>query len=416
MSRRTRVLALLVSTPLVVLVLVGGLLGAVRPLPQQGVQPLRVFDDVVRLIFGAYVEPASVDTVMDGAMHGLADSLDAATSYLTPDEVRLVESGAPIPPGETGLTIDRAYWLRVIGVEDGSPAARAGLRTGDLIRAIDERPTRDVSVFAGDRLLHGPVGSKVSLLVVRNGNAAEPRTIELVREGPRRERAAGRLLPTGEAYVRVSSFEAGAADAIASAISSLPSASTGVVIDLRGTADGPASEGIAAARLFISNGVLATRASRHESPVVTRTSAGDGSLTMPVVLLVSNGTANAAEVFAAALSDNKRAPLVGQPTAGMASVQRLIKLPEGHGLLLTTEQYTLADGTPVNGRGLRPNVPVPVPVVGFDDTPPTTDAALDRAREELATPTPAERGQPTAESAGTLPAAPSDRPAANPER
>ena len=93
---------------------------------------------------------------------------------------------------------------------------------------------------------------------------------------------------------------------------------------------------------------------------------------MPVVLLVSTGTANAAEVFAAALANNRRARLVGEPTAGIAGVQRLVRLPEGHGLWLTYAQYLQADGTPIHQNGLRPDVAVEVPSVGFDETPPAT--------------------------------------------
>ena len=93
---------------------------------------------------------------------------------------------------------------------------------------------------------------------------------------------------------------------------------------------------------------------------------------MPVVLLVSTGTANAAEVFAAALGQQPRARLVGEPTAGIAGVQRLVQLPEGHGLWLTYAQYLQADGTPIHQNGLRPDVPVEVPSVGFDETPPAT--------------------------------------------
>ncbi len=132
---------------------------------------------------------------------------------------------------------------------------------------------------------------------------------------------------------------------------------TPVLIDLRSTADGAPEDGIAAARLFVKSGTLATRASRVDpAPTVTSAGPGDGALTMPVVLLVSTGTANAAEVFAAALANNRRARLVGEPTAGIAGVQRLVKLPEGHGLWLTYAQYLQADGTPIHQNGLRPDV------------------------------------------------------------
>jgi carboxyl-terminal processing protease len=371
MSSRTRFLVFLVSTPLVVLVVVGGLLGAARTAPQTGVRPLKVFEDAASLIFNYYVEDVNLDKVMDGAMRGLADGLDPASAYLTADEVKAIEANAPLPAGDVGLTLTKRFYLLVVGVRDNSPAQRAGLQTGDFIRAIGDSASRDLSALSGMRMLHGAPGSVVKLLVIR-GNAADPHVIDLTREAPKTDRASSSKVATGESIVRVSSFGDGAAAAIRTAVSSLGAAANGgIVIDLRGTSDGTPEEGIAAARLFVKTGVLATRAGRKpEDKVVTSAAAGDGALTMPVILMVSNGTANAAEVFAAALADNKRATLVGEPTAGLAAVQRLIKLPEGQGLWMTYARYQLADGTTIHERGLRPDAAVEIPVAGFDELTP----------------------------------------------
>jgi carboxyl-terminal processing protease len=388
MSGRTRLLVLAVSTPLVAFVLVGGLLGASRTAEQQGLEPLKVFLDVQQLIRSAYVEPVNIDKVMDGAMRGLADGLDPTSSFLAPDEVRAVETRAPLAPADVGLYVVRQVYLRVVGVRDGSPAQRAGLQSGDYLRAINDTPSRDLSAFEGNRLLRGAAGSKVRLLVIR-GNVADPHTIELTREAPPADRAAGKRLVGGEAYVRISSFESGAATALRAALTTLgPAADPGIIIDLRDTADGSLEEGIAAARLFVKNGVLATLAGRGPEKSVTTAAASDGAFTMRVVLLVSNGTANAAEVFASALADNGRAMLVGEPTAGLAGVQSLVKLPEGYGLWMTTKRYLQKDGNAILGRGLRPDVAVEIPSIAFDEAPPATDVPLQRAVETLHQPVP----------------------------
>lgn len=408
MSPRSRVLLFLVSTPIAALLVVGGLLGASRPLAQQGVSHLKVFEDVVQLITHAYVEDVNVDKVFDGAMRGLSDGLDPSSAYLTPDEVRAFDANQALPAGDIGVVLSRQFYLRIIGIRDGSPAKRAGLAEGDFIRAIDDKPTRDLSAHSGMRLLRGAPGSKVKLLVFRN-SAAEPHPIEIAREVLSGDAVTSRRLPSGEIYLRVTSFGTGTAAAIRAQlpIGGLEAANAGrlesrvaadpgtaVVIDLRSTADGTAEDGIAAARLFVRSGTLATRSSRQTaSPTVITAGSGDGALTMPVVLLVSTGTANAAEVFAAALSSNKRARLVGEPTAGIAAVQRLVRLPEGHGLWLTYAQYLQADGTPIHQNGLRPDVPVEVPSVGFDETPPPGDPVLDRALQDL------KSGPPNTESA-----------------
>jgi carboxyl-terminal processing protease len=383
---RTRWIVFFVSTPLVLLVAVGGLLGATNiARPQQGFPHLLVFQDVVSLIINGYVEEVDIDAVMAGAMRGLADGLDSSSAYLTPDEVRTIDTGEPLPRGDVGLVITRQFYLRVVGVRDGSSADRAGLETGDFIRMIDGEPTRDMSALAGTRLLRGTPGSTVDVLIIRT-NPADPHEFALTREVLDDVSISGRRLPGGEAYIRVSSFGPGTAAALGDEIDALAAAAEhGVVIDLRGTANGSAVEGIAAARHFVSEGTLAVLTERHGPETVTDAHAGDGAETMPVVLIVSNGTAHAAEIFAAALAGNDRAEIVGAPTAGLASLQRLVRLPDGHGLWMTYARYVTPDRDPIHGRGVVPDVVVLVPIVEFDDDPPATDEPLDKALEWLRT-------------------------------
>jgi carboxyl-terminal processing protease len=385
MTSKSRWLLFVVSTPLVVLAAVGGLIGATSggDAPQKSVTHLRVFEDVVSLIMSSYVEKVDPDKVMEGAMRGLADGLDPVSAYLTPDEVAIAKNGAALPAGDVGLVVSRQFYLRIVGVRDGSPAARAGLRTNDFIRGIDNKPTREVSAFTGMRLLRGAPGTTVELTVIR-GNAAEPHVVTLTREALTGDAVTTTRHPDGAAVVRVSSFGLGTATALTTVVSGLQkSGATGAIIDLRGTADGAPAEGIAAARAFVASGTLATRSERNKAPEPTVAAKGDGAITLPIVVLVSNGTAGAAEIFAAALSGNTRAALVGEPTAGLAAEQRLVTLPEGRGLWMTYARYLASDGEPIHGRGLRPDVAVESPSVGFDDQPPATDDMLAKALERL---------------------------------
>jgi len=383
MSSKSRWAVFLVSTPLVILVAIGGMLGASSEPQQRNDTNLAVFRDVLTLVMQNYVEPVDIDRVFEGAMRGLAEGMDASSAYLTPDEVRAIESTTPMAPADVGLVVTRQFYLRVVGVRDGSPAAKAGLQTGDFIRMIDQKPTRDMSAVTGTRLLRGAPGTKVSLTVIR-GNPADPHAIDLVRALP----SGGITMatqPGGFARVRVASFTPDASNALRGIFDQLANQKVGgAVIDLRGTADGDLETGIAAARLFVKSGTLGIRAGRKTEKVTTTAAPGDGAITMPIVLLVSNGTANAAEVFAAALSGNDRAELVGEPTAGIAARQRLVRLPENFGLWITYERYLTVDGAhPIHDRGLRPTVGVEMPVVGFDEVPPTTDQPLTRAIEVL---------------------------------
>ncbi len=391
MTSKSRWLLFAVSTPLVVLAAVGGLLGAnLAPpepvgatLPQGAVKHLRVFEDVIQLIMSSYVEEANPDKVMEGAMRGLADGLDPMSAYLTPDEVALAKANTSLPAGDVGLVVSRQFYLRVVGVRDGSPAARAGLRPNDFIRGINGQPTRELSAFTGTRLLRGEPGTTVELVVLR-GNAAEPHTVTLTREVPKVDAVTTTTRPDGTAVVRVTSFAAGTADALGAAMTKLQAGNApGAVIDLRATADGPITEGIAAARLFVKSGPIAIRQARDKERELTNAANGDGAITMPIVLLVSNGTAGAAEVFAAALNGNGRGDLVGEPTAGLAADQRLVALPENRGLWMTYAQYLASDGEPIHGRGLRPNVAVASPFVAFDEPAPAGDDMLTKALERL---------------------------------
>jgi len=381
-THRTRWLILAVSTPLVILVAIGGLLGAAPIEPaQRGFAPLRVFEDVVSLIRSSYVEAVDMDPVMDGAMRGLADGLDAESAYLTPAEVERFDAGRSNGPADVGLVVARQFWARVVGVRDGSPAARAGLRTGDYIRMIDGTPTRDMSALTAARLLSGSPGSTVELLVIRS-NAADPHRVSLTRETPSGPVVKGKRLDGQTALVRVHRFEATTAAALESELDALSvSDDTTVLLDLRGVADGTAADAVAAARLFVKYGPLATSEGRDGKQEAVAPERTDGARTMPLILLVSNGTAHAAEVFAAAIQGNDRGQLVGEPTTGLAGEQKLVRLPDGHGLWMTYRHYLTVSGEPIHGNGLDPDVPVAGPVVDFGEPAPAADPILNRALE-----------------------------------
>ncbi len=271
----------------------------------------------------------------------------------------------------------------MIAARDGSPAAHAGLMPGDYIRAIDGQSTRDTTVFEGQRLLHGKAGTKVRLTVLR-GNAAEPHDVELLREELPALAVTSRIAAPGTGYLRVAEFQKATTDQIKSEIDSLSKAgATRLVIDLRGTAFGDTDSGLAAARLFVKSGVLAYRQDRGKEKEAVSAASGDGAVTLPVAILTDNGTSGAAEVFAAALAGNKRATLVGERTLGRAARQKLVRLPDGAGLILTHLIYLGPGGTAIHEKGLTPDVAVEQPDVDFGSAPAAKDATLDKAIETL---------------------------------
>lgn len=393
MSFKTRISVLLVSTPVLAFVLIGGLLGnsAAAGSGDDKFRHLRVFEDVVQLVMSTYVEEVKVDEVMEGAMRGLAEGLDPDSAYLTPAQVQQVQSGAALPAGELGLELTRQFYLRVIAARDGSPAARAGLQTGDYVRAIDGKPTRDLTVFEGTRLLRGAPGSKVVLTVIR-GNAAEPHEVTLVREKASTPPVTAKMLDGTVGYLRIPIFTAStAADVKRHAGELAKSGATALILDVRRTAEGSIEHGIAAARLFVKSGTLTAKASRaaagqtEPSKEAVTATAGEAVIDLPVHVLVSAGTTGAAEVFAAALDGNDRADLIGEHTLGRAAVQKLVPLPEGRGLWLTYARYLTPAGEPIHGKGLKPDVAVDEPDVEFGSEAPVSDPVLDAAREHLKT-------------------------------
>jgi carboxyl-terminal processing protease len=386
MTFKTRVSVLLLSTPVLAFVLVGGLMGGTPEAGAQSYTSLRVFQEVLDLVTHNYVTEVNLDKVMDGAMRGLADGLDPDSAYLNATQVRALETGEAIPDGDVGIELTRRYYLYVIAARDGSPAQKAGLRTADTVRAIDGKPTRDMSVFEGTRLLRGKAGTKVTLTIIR-GNAADPHEVTLVRE-----KVAGPLVSSkamgSTGYLRIVSFREGVVDEVKKQVADLQkSGAKSLIVDVRHTAEGPLDNGIAVARLFVKSGTLAIKAG-HGKPepresITAR--AGDGSIDLPASVLLTTGTSGPAELFAAALNDNGRAELIGERTLGRAGLQKLIKLPEGRGLWLTYSRYLTPKGAAIQGRtepgGIVPTVAVDEPDVDFGAAAPTTDPILDKALE-----------------------------------
>jgi carboxyl-terminal processing protease len=383
MTSRSRLLVLLVSTPIILLVVIGGVMSRAMS-RDDAYTHLQVFDDVVSLVMRNYVEPVDPDRAMHGAMRGLAEALDADSAWLTSKQVEALAGQKEDNKAGVGLELTRQYYLRVIAARDGSPAARAGIRTGDFVRIINDQPTREMSVYTGTHLLRGAPGTTVKLTIIR-GNAADPHEIELTREAESGPGVSGRIIRPGIGLVRIAAFTPHTARDVKQQVDTLDrQGATHLIFDLRGTAEGAPALGVAPARLFVKDGVITSRETRGGEKEDLTTESGDGSIALPVTLLVTNGTSQAAEVFAAALAGHKRATLVGEHTLGRAAAQELVRLPDGSGLWLTTARFDAPDGTAIHEKGLTPDIEVAEPDVDFGEEAPATDPILDKALESIA--------------------------------
>jgi len=384
MNSRTRAIVISISAPVIAFALVGGLLGKVMA-REETFQHLKPFDDVVNFIMGNYVEEVSINKVMQGAMRGLTDGLDPESAYLTPDQVKEVESQKALPAGDLGIELTRQYYLRVIAVRDGSPAAKAGLRGGDYVRAIDDKPTREMSVWEGMRALRGAPGSKITLAIIR-GSAADPHTVDLTREAMPASDVHSRIAAPGIGYLRIGAIGPNTAGQVKTQIADLQTKGAAkLIVDVRRTSTGDGEQGLALARLFVAPGATLAIREKTGSPRETiAATAGDGAIKLPAQVLLDSGTSGAAEIFASALSGNKRAELIGEHTIGRAAIQRLIKLPDSSGIWLSTSRYLTPAGTPLHEKGLEPTVAVDEPDVEFGQPAPPGDPVLDKAIERFA--------------------------------
>jgi carboxyl-terminal processing protease len=242
-----------------------------------------------------------------------------------------------------------------------------------------------MSAFEGQRLLAGAPGSKVKLTVIRGGAATEPHIVELTREAPSTTEVKSRPQGDGVGYVRIASFGRRTADQLRSQVAALTKGgATRLIVDVRNTALGEFTEGIAAARLFVGSGTLSVRESRASGQTKIAAEKGDGAVTSPVTLLVDSGTSGPAEIFAAALAGNKRAELIGERTIGRTGAQELVKLPDGAALWITSTRYLTPAGAQIQAKGLEPDVAVEQPEGEFG-APAPADAILQRAIERLST-------------------------------
>lgn len=376
MSTRARLLVATLSTGVVFYIAVGSVLG--RVLGDTTYGQLTVFNEVIRMVIDSYVEPVDLDRSMAGAYLGLTDALDGDSVYLDAEDYRML-SVRDASAADVGLELTRRHaFLMVVGTRAESPARRGGVRTGDLIKTIDGRHTRYLSVPEAQRLLRGEPGGGVALEIHRAGTDLV--TLELVRERledapPRAERLEGNL-----ARVVVSELSEGTAAAVRDELDALRrDGASSLVLDLRGAASGPLEEGVRLAELFVDGGVVTQLRGKRSGERALEADPRQHAWSEPVVVLTDRGTAGGAEIAAAALQDAGRAELVGEHTFGRAALQRAFPLPEG-GLLLTVATYQTPKGEDIHGRGIEPDHVVNRQEKADDDA---ADPALDRARELL---------------------------------
>jgi carboxyl-terminal processing protease len=317
----------------------------------------RVADVLVR-IEQDYVDPVERARLVDGATSGMVAELDPHSAYLTPAQFTQFLEDTQGQFAGIGVEVDfRDDQVTVISTMPGSPAERAGILAGDRIVAIDGVPVMGVRADLMVKRMRGAAGTTVKLTLRRSGHA-EPISLDVTRAIVVVPSVEGRVLDGDIAYVRLKAFQEGCYQELLDVLAQLGKTTRvrGILLDLRSNPGGLVSEAIAISEEFLGHGVIYS--ARHRGKVVEVVSAHDGDLLekLPLLVLVNAATASSAEIVAGALRDHARATLVGEPTFGKGSVQNIVELPDGSGLLLTTLRYFTPNGHAIQARGLTPDV------------------------------------------------------------
>ncbi len=396
--------------------------------PQQGggkdavYEELNLFDEAFERIRQDSVDPVADSKLVGAAITGMLTGLDPHASYIDPATLKALNGPTAASDVGIGAVLTSVKGeVRVVSPRDDSPAAEAGVKPGDLIVMIDKEPTYEMTLPEVEQKLRGPAGSTVKLTLQRSGQGA-PLKLTVKRAPERLQTVAARLEQGEFGYLRLAGFDSGTATALAAAIQNLRQQSggrlLGAVIDLRNNPGGNFQDAVAVANVFLDKGDVAVIKGRS-SDQVKRIASTPSDLVkgLPIVVLVNGGTANEAEMLAAALQDNHRALLVGTKTFGESAIESLIPLGSGGAIRLTTARFASPDGKEIDGKGLAPDLvltPFKIEKLAKEEGLHEADLPGALKNPDQPLPTPSATGAPSPSPAKTTPDAKSS-PAGSPQ-
>jgi len=326
-----------------------------------GYEQLNVFGEAFERIRQDAVEPVTEAKLIGAAIAGMLSGLDARSAYISEAAVRASQTPAN-DDAALGLVLTIANGqLQVISPQDGSPAARAGIRPGDVIFTIDNEPAYDMTLGEAEQRLRGPIGRETRLTLRRG--TEKPIDLVLKREAYKLRTVVGRVEAGNIGYLRIAGFDGVTQAALTATVEDLRQETggklIGLILDLRNNPGGAFDAAVAVADTFIDKGDIVVVKGRKPASV-KRISATPGDLAngLPLVALVNGGTAREAELVAGALQDNRRAVLLGTQTFGESSIESVMPLPGNGAIRLTTARFMTPTGRQIQGKGLAPDLAV----------------------------------------------------------
>ncbi len=331
---------------------------ATSPLP---LEELRTFTEVFSRIQSDYVEQVDDKKILKDAIQGMLSGLDPHSAYLDPEAYKDLRIGTEGQFGGLGIevTMENGFVKVVTPIED-TPAARAGVRTNDIIIKLDEKPVKGLTLTEAVRLMRGRPGSKIKLTIIRKGHA-KPLKISVMRAVIKLQSVKRRMLETDYGYVRITQFQGNSGKGLNNAIRRLQKTNNrplkGLVLDLRNNPGGVLSVSVSVADTFLEKGLIVyTEGRTADSELRYSATPGDLLNGAPLVVLINGGSASASEIVAGALQDHNRAIIMGTQSFGKGSVQTILPISNGAALKLTTARYYTPSGRSIQASGIKPDI------------------------------------------------------------
>ncbi|MGA7561516.1 MAG: S41 family peptidase [Terriglobales bacterium] len=357
MSTKLKVTVIASSLAILLFTIVGGFVNVRASSNEGAYRQLSVYSEVLSRIRLEYVEEPNIAGVTDGALHGLLESLDANSSYLSAEEYKHYKAMKNGGKANIGADISkRSGYATVVAVIPGGPADKAGIENFDYIESIEGKSTHEMSLAEIRSLLSGEVGSTVNLAVVRP-RRPEPQKIVVTRDIVAIPPVSEKMLADNVGYIQVDAFPEGKSQEVAARIADLQKqGAKKLVLDLRNTAGGVEAEGVATANLFLDHGTITYLQGQKYPREAFNADPAKDITKLPVVVLVNRSTAGPAEIVASAILENARGDVVGDKTFGDGSVQKLIEMPDSSALILSVAKYYSPSGKAIQDVSVTPNV------------------------------------------------------------
>jgi len=322
-------------------------------------QSLAKFTKVLSIVEQYDVDDVTIEELIDKALDGMMKNLDAHSNYLTKKDYKRLTVQTNGEFGGLGITVGmKDGALTVISPIDGTPADKAGLKSGDIILKIDDKSTIGMTIDEAVSLMRGKVGDPIDVTIVRKGEM-KPLSIHIVRGVITIESVHTKLIGDDILYIRVASFDKKVAEDVATAIKKYKARTKGIVLDLRNNPGGLLDQAVNLVDIFVNDGKIVSQKGRHEDDSKAYFASSSATLTkVPLVVLINGGSASASEIVSGALQDHKRAVLIGENTFGKGSVQVVLPITEDEAIKLTIARYYLPSGRTIQAVGVKPDIEV----------------------------------------------------------